>query len=120
VNYGWPRIEAAQTMTGMRTPVTFYNPAIAPSGVSFYRGQVFALFRNNLFVATLRGLHLLRLRLDSGGHAIESQERLLENEYGRIRDVVTGPDGFLYFATSNGRGGSNAADDRIGRIVPAS
>jgi aldose sugar dehydrogenase len=119
-NYGWPRIEAAQTMTGMRAPVTFYNPAVAPSGASFYRGQVFVPFRNNLFVATLRGSHLLRLRLDSTGRGIGAQERLLENQYGRIRDVVTGPDGFLYFATSNGRGGSNASDDRIARIVPAS
>jgi glucose/arabinose dehydrogenase len=60
------------------------------------------------------------LRLDTGARGIAVQERLLENEYGRIRDVVTGPDGFLYFATSNGRGGSNASDDRIARIVPAS
>ena len=120
INYGWPRIEASQTMAGMRTPVTFYNPAIAPSGTSFYRGQVFVPFRNNLFVATLRGSHLLRLRLDTGGRGIAAQERLLENEYGRIRDVVTGPDGLLYFATSNGRGGSNASDDRIARIVPGS
>jgi glucose/arabinose dehydrogenase len=120
VNYGWPRIEGAQTMAGMRTPITFYNPAIAPSGASFYRGQLFVPFRNNLFVAALRGTHLLRLRLESGARSIATQERLLANEYGRIRDVVTGPDGFLYFATSNGRGGSNASDDRIARIVPAS
>src|SRR5919106_162270 len=38
-NYGWPRIEANQAMTGMRTPVTFYATAIAPSGASFYRGD---------------------------------------------------------------------------------
>ena len=38
-NYGWPRIEGDQTMTGMRGPITFYNPAIAPSGASFYRGR---------------------------------------------------------------------------------
>jgi aldose sugar dehydrogenase len=120
VNYGWPRIEGTQTMAGMQTPITFYNPAIAPSGASFYRGQVFLLFRNNFFVATLRGTHLLRLRLELGTRRIAAQERLLANEYGRIRDVVTGPDGFLYFATSNGRGGSNAADDRIARMVPAS
>jgi glucose/arabinose dehydrogenase len=117
-NYGWPRIEGAQTMAAMRTPVTFYNPAIAPSGASFYRAQLFPAFANNLFVATLRGTHLLRLRLEPGARRIAAQERLLENEFGRIRDVVTGPDGFLYFATSNGRGGSNA-DDRIARLVPA-
>ena len=119
-NYGWPRIEGAQTMAGMRTPITFYNPAIAPSGASFYRAQLFPAFVNNLFVATLRGTHLLRLRLEPGARRIAAQERLLENEFGRIRDVITGPDGFLYFSTSNGRGGSNASDDRIARIVPVS
>jgi glucose/arabinose dehydrogenase len=118
-NYGWPRIEGAQTTAGLRTPITFYNPSIAPSGASFYRGQLFARFVNDLFVATLRGSHLLRLRVDGPGRRIVSQERLLENEYGRIRDVVSGPDGFLYFATSNGRGGSTATDDRIARLVPA-
>ena len=120
VNYGWPRIEGAQTMAGMRAPITFFNPAIAPSGASFYRGALFPAFANNLFVATLRGSHLLRLRLEAGTRRIAAQERLLENEFGRIRDVISGPDGFLYFSTSNGRGGSNAADDRIARIVPAS
>ena len=44
-NYGWPRIEGAQTMAGMRTPIAFYNPAIAPSGASFYRGQLFRAVR---------------------------------------------------------------------------
>ena len=119
-NYGWPRIEGAQAMAAMRTPIAFYNPAIAPSGASFYRGQLFGPFSNNLFVATLRGTHVLRLRLEPGARRIATQERLLENEYGRIRDVITGPDGFLYFSTSNGRGGSTATDDRIARIVPAS
>jgi glucose/arabinose dehydrogenase len=51
VNYGWPRIQGAETMPGMREPITFYNPAIAPSGASFYRGQRFPQFTNNLFVA---------------------------------------------------------------------
>jgi glucose/arabinose dehydrogenase len=119
VNYGWPRIQGSEAAAGMRPPITFFNPAVAPSGASFYRGQRFPAFRDNLFVATLRGMHLLRLQLDAAARRIVSQERLLDGEYGRIRDVVSGPDGFLYFATSNGRGGSTAADDRIARLVPA-
>ena len=119
-NYGWPRIEGGQGMTGMQTPITFYNPAVAPSGASFYRGQRFPLFVNNLFVGTLRGSHLLRLRIDGTSRRIAGQERLLEGEFGRIRDVVNGPDGLLYFATSNGRGGNANSDDRIARLVPAS
>jgi aldose sugar dehydrogenase len=120
-NYGWPRIEGGQAMSGMQTPITFYNPAIAPSGASFYRGTRFPAFSNNLFVGALRGMHLLRLRLDGSSRRITAQERLLQDEYGRIREVVSGPDGYLYFATNNrdGRGSSVAGDDRIARLIPA-
>lgn len=118
-NYGWPQIQGAQTSVTMRTPIAFYSPAIAPSGASFYRGQRFPAFVNNLFVATLAGGHILRLRLD--GRRVIAQERLVDDRYGRIRDVVAGPDGLLYFCTSNndGRGDSVSEDDRIARIVPA-
>jgi glucose/arabinose dehydrogenase len=121
-NYGWPRIEGSQTMAGMRTPLTFYNPAIAPSGTSFYRGTLFPRFANNLFAGTLRGTHILRLIPDGSQPRIASQERLVNDRFGRIRDVVSGPDGFLYFCTNNrdGRGTAAATDDRILRIVPAS
>jgi aldose sugar dehydrogenase len=119
-NYGWPRIEGSRTMPGMETPVTFYNPAIAPSGASFYRGSRIPGFTGNLFVGTLRGTHLLRLRTE--GRRVVSEERLLDGRFGRIRDVIAGPDGHLYFCTNNrdGRGSPIAADDRILRIVPAS
>jgi glucose/arabinose dehydrogenase len=120
-NFGWPRIEGSQTMAGMDTPVTFFNPAIAPSGASFYRGQRLPQFVNNLFVGTLRGSHLLRLRIDPASpRRIASQERLLDQRYGRIRDVISGPDGYLYFCTNNrdGRGTPTSDDDRIARLVP--
>lgn len=119
-NFGWPRIEGSQTMPGMEAPVAFFNPAIAPSGASFYRGQRFPRFENNLFVGALRGTHLLRLGIDAG--RVTSQERLVDQRYGRIRDVTTGPDGYLYFCTNNrdGRGSPTSADDRILRLVPAS
>jgi glucose/arabinose dehydrogenase len=119
VNYGWPRIEAAQTMPGMQTPAAFYNPAVAPSGASFYRGARFPRFVNNLFIATLRGTALLRVTLD--GRRVASTERLLEGTFGRLRDVVTGPDGSIYLATNNrdGRGAPSAGDDRILRLAPA-
>jgi aldose sugar dehydrogenase len=119
VNYGWPRIEAMQTLPGMQTPVAFYAPSIAPSGASFYRGQRFASFVNNFFVGTLRGSHILRLRMS--GRTLLSQERLLLDRFGRIRDVVSGPDGLIYFCTSNndGRGSVSNGDDRIARLVPA-
>jgi glucose/arabinose dehydrogenase len=120
-NYGWPRIEGSQTMAGMRPPLTFYNPAIAPSGTSFYRGDRFPRFVNNVFAGTLRGTHLLRLIPDGSAPRVASQEVLLNGRFGRLRDVIPGPDGYLYLATNNrdGRGSPIATDDRILRIVPA-
>jgi glucose/arabinose dehydrogenase len=120
LNYGWPNIQGSSTAAGMQTPIVFYSSAIAPSGAAFYRGQQLPRFANNLFVATLRGTHLLRVTTDA--RRVVTQERLLDGSYGRLRDVVSGPDGYLYFCTNNrdGRGSPSAGDDRILRIVPAS
>jgi glucose/arabinose dehydrogenase len=117
-NYGWPIIEASQTRPDMVAPVAFYSPAVAPSGAAFSSGAAIPAFRNQFFVATLRGMALLRLTVD--GRRVTAQERLLENRYGRLRDVVSGPDGYLYFCTSNrdGRTTPVAEDDRLLRVVP--
>lgn len=121
-NYGWPIIEADRTQPGMVTPVLFFNPSIAPSGASFYTGTSIAGFRQNLFFATLAGRHVHRVRLDPNDpRQVVADERLLQDRFGRIRDIVTGPDGALYFATCNrdGRGSPTADDDRIVKIIPA-
>ena len=122
-NYGWPVIEAGATRPDMQAPVTFFSPAVAPSGASFYRGAAFPSFRNHLFVATLRGQALLRVRLDAADpRRVAGIERLVEGRYGRLRDVVSAPDGSLYFCTSNrdGRASPASDDDRILQIVPVS
>ena len=121
-NYGWPAIEGAETMSGMRQPILFFTPSIAPSGAAFYTGPAFPEFRNDLFFATLRGSHLHRVTLSSDApRTVTSHERLLEGKFGRLRDVVTGLDGALYFCTSNRdrSEGISAEDDRIVRLVPA-
>ena len=119
-NYGWPLVQGSGTAAGTLAPIVFYSSTIAPSGMSFYRGQQLPQLTNNLFVATLRGTHLLRIVTDAG--RIITQERLLDGTFGRLRDVVSGPDGYLYFCTNNrdGRGTPMAGDDRVLRIVPAS
>ena len=122
VNYGWPTIEGSATMPGMRAPVLFFSPSIAPSGASFYRGQTMGGFRNDFFFATLVGTHLHRVRFDPADPSrVVGDERLLEGTFGRLRDVITGPDGALYLCTSNrdGRGAPTPEDDRIIRVVPA-
>lgn len=121
VNYGWPVIQADQSRPDMERPVLYFAPSIAPSGLSFYRALRIQPFRNNIFIAALRGMHIHRVILDPANPAsVQAAERLLEGRFGRIRDVVTGPDGALYFCTSNrdGRTSPAASDDRIARIVP--
>jgi len=121
VNYGWPTIEGAQTFPNMEAPVASFSPAIAPSGAAFYQGARFPQFVGNLFAGTLRGTHLLRLVVDAAGRRVTRQERLLDGTFGRLRDVVVGPDGYIYISTNNrdGRGSPAAADDRIIRLSPA-
>jgi glucose/arabinose dehydrogenase len=118
-NYGWPLIEADQTRAGMETPILFVSPAIAPSGMTFYTGTTMTGFRLDLFVGTLAGQHLLRVRFDPNDpNRVQATERLLAGRFGRIRDVVNAPDGSLYLCTSNrdGRTTPVAADDRIIRL----
>ena len=117
-NYGWPVIHHRATHEGMESPLLEYTPACAPASGTFYRGSVFPQFKGNFFFGCLRGERIIRVVLD--GRRVVSQENLLEKKYGRIRDIAEGPDGFIYFSTSNrdGRGTPASDDDRIMRLVP--
>jgi aldose sugar dehydrogenase len=120
-NYGWPIIQGDNTRPDMIAPVLFYVPAIAPSGLSFYTSTRIPQFRANIFFTALGGMHIHRVRLDpADATRVAATERLFESTFGRIRDIVPGPDGALYFTTSNrdGRTTPAASDDRIARIVP--
>jgi glucose/arabinose dehydrogenase len=117
-NYGWPVIHHTQTKAGMESPLLEYTPAVAPASAMFYRSSAFSQFRGNFFFGNLRGQNITRVVLDS--RRVVSQERLLEKQYGRIREVAEGADGSIYFSTSNrdGRGNPAKNDDRILRLVP--
>lgn len=117
-NYGWPVIHHKETHAGMESPLLEYTPACAPASGMFYRGAAFPEFRGNFFFGCLKGVRIIRVILD--GRRVVSQENLLEGKYGRIREVAEGPDGYLYFSTSNrdDRGTPAADDDRIIRLVP--
>jgi glucose/arabinose dehydrogenase len=117
-NYGWPLIHHTQMQEGLVAPLIEYTPAVAPASALFYHGAAFPQFRGDFFFGNLRGECLIRVKLD--GSRVVNQERLLRGRYGRIREVAEGPDGAIYFSTSNrdGRGKPTANDDRILRIVP--
>ncbi len=117
-NYGWPEIHHTQTRTGMISPLLEYSPACAPASAMFYNGSALPAFKGNFFFGCLRGRTITRVVMN--GRNVVSQENLLEGKYGRIREMAEGPDGFIYFSTSNrdGRGSPAKEDDRIMRIVP--
>ena len=118
-NYGWAAIHHEETRPGMESPLLEYTPACAPASGAFYRGEALRQFRGNFFFGCLRGEGLQRVALD--GRRVLSEERMFQGRYGRIRDVAEGPDGALYFSTSNrdGRGRPAPDDDRIMRVVPS-
>ncbi len=117
-NYGWPEIHHTDKKAGMESPLLEYTPACAPGSAMFYDGTVFPAFKGNFFFGCLGGKRIIRVVLD--GRKVTAQENLLENTYGRIREMEQGPDGYIYFSTSNrdGRGAAAKDDDRIMRFVP--
>lgn len=117
-NYGCPEISYDEQGPGLLPPLLLYETAIAPAGATFYTASVFPQWQNDFFFANLRGQTLIRVVLN--GSEVVGQERLLERQYGRLRDVKQGPDGFLYVATSDNDsyGAGRAGGDRIIRLVP--
>lgn len=113
-NYGWPIIaygmeyngdpinEGLTQKEGMEQPVYYWDPAISPSGISFYSGAQIPEWKGNLFVTALRGRHLARLVIQD--NRVIGEERLLVDQEHRMRDVSEGPDGALYVLTDQEEG----------------
>ena len=124
-NYGWPEVRGESDNPAFAEPVTTYTPTLALAGAAFYTGGPLPLhWTNSFFFTTLKEQHIRRLALATGpdgAWTVVGDEKLLEDDFGRLRAIVQGPDGYLYVATSNrdGRGSPGRFDDRILRIVPA-
>jgi aldose sugar dehydrogenase len=127
-DYGWPTITygieyngqpigaSLTAKEGMEQPVYYWDPVIAPGGMTFYTGTLFPAWQGSLFIGSMDGpeggQHIVRLTLD--GSRVVGEERLLTDlkpQRERIRDVNQGPDGALYFITDNAKG-------RLMKIVP--
>lgn len=114
-NYGWPVVIGDVADDRFVRPI-FVGPD-APAGATFVRSSRFGNLAGDLVVATLSARRLLRV--STGEHPVARV--LIDTTYGRLRDVIEGPDGLLYVATSNrdGRGTPAADDDRILRVRPS-
>ena len=120
-NYGWPvitygvdysglRIGEGTTKPGMEQPVYYWDPVIAPSGMTFYTGDAFPDWKGSIFIGSLQPGLLVRITLQDG--RVTYEERHAGDLDERIRDVRQGPDGMIYLLTDR-------RDGRILRIVPA-
>lgn len=119
-NYGWPvitygvdysglRIGEGTTKDGMEQPVYYWDPVIAPSGMTFYTSDVIPGWRGSLLIGSMTPGCLVRLEMSDG--RVTNETRYLGDLGERFRDVQQGPDGFVYVVTDHENG-------RVLRIRP--
>jgi glucose/arabinose dehydrogenase len=124
-NYGWPTVAGMSRLGSSISPlVEWTSPGIAPSGIAAYNGP-YQPWAGSVFVAALKGEQLRRVALardsspsTSGKWRAVSDEPMFVRAFGRLRAVAMGPDGMVYFTTSNrdGRGAPRSGDDHIFRL----
>ncbi|WP_374516302.1 PQQ-dependent sugar dehydrogenase [Brevundimonas sp.] len=114
LNYGWPDVaygieyrggpinEGVTAREGTEQPAYYWDPVIAPGGMTFYDGAMFPGWRGNLLVAALKEKHIARLVLEKG--RVVGEERLLTDLGERVRDVAVGPDGAVWAITDETNG----------------
>ena len=100
-----PADRRGQGKPGMEQPRARLGALDRAFGMAFYDGDAFPGWRGSLFVGALKDELLARLELD--GDRVVREERLLEGEIGRIRDVRVGPDGLIYLLNDEVRGGGS-------------
>lgn len=117
-NYGWPEITYGinydgsiiteeTEKEGMEQPVTYWDPSIAPSGLTFVTSDRYPEWNGDILNGALAFQLISRVVVD--GYEFQKEERILEG-IGRIRDVEEAPDGFVYFA--------NESNGTLNRIIP--
>jgi glucose/arabinose dehydrogenase len=130
-DYGWPTIAygveykggaitgGIQQQAGMEQPLYYWDPVIAPGGMTFYTGKLFPAWQNSLFIGGLGSTHLVRLSIK--GERVTGEERLLTDlqpQRERIRDVEQGPDGALYILTERQKATPENPGGRLLKLVP--
>ncbi|RLJ59822.1 glucose/arabinose dehydrogenase [Litoreibacter meonggei] len=102
-NYGWPvisygrhysgfKIGEGTSKPGMEQPVHYWDPSIAPSGMMIYSGKLWSDWTGDIFVGSLKFDMISRL----DGKTLK-EERLQSSQTGRVRDVIEGPNGEIWF-----------------------
>jgi glucose/arabinose dehydrogenase len=120
-NYGWGVVSMGiqpgitkQHQDGMDDPIRYYTPSIAPSGIHFYTGKRYPGWKNSLFLSALAGQKLIRYEIK--GRKVVHEEVVFKG-FGRVRQVITGPDGYLYVLIQNSQSLANSPGMVI-RLLP--
>lgn len=105
VNYGGSPIHDSTSQQGMAQPAHYWVPSIATSGLMIYTGDQFPGWQGNIFVGGMVGEQLAKLSMGEDGMSVTGETTMVQN-MGRIRDVRQGPNGYIYLAIDDRRGGS--------------
>ena len=108
-NYGWPEITYGINYSGtiitnqthkegMEQPFYYWTPSIGPSGMAILTSDIYPQWKGNIFVGSLRFEYLERLVIEDD--KVVKREKILD-KIGRVRNVVEGPDGYLYVGVEN-------------------
>ncbi len=122
-NYGWAVVSngtqpgiTETAREGMDSPVVFWTPTMAPGGIAFVNNNKYPRWKNQLLVTGLGGQVLRRLVIEKD--KVTHQEVVFDN-LGRVRDIITGPDGLFYVATAlPGRRLSDTTEGYVLRLLP--
>jgi len=102
-NYGWPVIVGDSNNLKYTNPILHSGDVTwAPSGLLYYDSDKIPEWKGMFLVAALRGQHVMVMDLDLENNRVNSVEKIFQDEYGRLRDLVQSPDGDVFVLTSNG------------------
>ncbi len=119
MNYGWPEVSHTDSREGMVSPILIFTPAEAPASGMFYRSGKIAELKDCFLFGCLRGEGIMVVKVDASDKTKALSFKKIAEDFGRIRDITEGPDGNIYFSSSNkdGRGRIQDGDDKIYRII---
>lgn len=113
-NYGWPVITYGleysgkeigtppiQAQEGMEQPVYYWDPVLSPSGLFFYTADAIPEWKNSLFIGGLSSTHIARIIIEN--NKVVGEERLLDTEGQRFRDLIQGNNGEIFAVTDAGK-----------------
>jgi glucose/arabinose dehydrogenase len=117
-NFGWPNIYGCETASNYATTSMSWVDAVPPGGAMIYNGGAIPEWSGSILIGATGAEHLHSFTFQQNPYGITSHEVYFQGMYGRLRDVLQGPDGNVYVTTTNcdGRGTCPSDQDYILKI----